>query len=235
MPKINVYLPEGLAAAVRDAQVPVSAVCQSALERAVREVSAMRGHEEAGAAKAAPQGEHASFTPRAVKVKGMAEALARAHGHKRVESEHLLLGLLDEGQNLAVRVLHALEVDPQDVRSELVASMPPDGKKAPKDLPLGPSVAAALELSLREALTLGHNYIGCEHFLLGLVAEEAGLAGKVLRRMGLELRTTRRAVGASVTGVAHAKAEAAPAARTTQATLEAILRRLEAIEDRLAG
>src|SRR5437868_3916189 len=110
MPKLNVYLPDELAAAVKDAQVPVSAICQSALERAVR-----------------------------------------------------------------------------------VASMGPPAGAVEGHIPFTPLAKRALEATAKEALSMVHNYIGCEHLLLGLLATEEGLASQVLRRMGVELRTTRRA------------------------------------------
>jgi ATP-dependent Clp protease ATP-binding subunit ClpC len=89
-----------------------------------------------------------------------------------------------------------------------------------------------------------HNYIGCEHLLLGLLATEEGLASQVMRRMGVELRTTRRTVATVLAGVVHAKAQPAPAAAPVvaaaateqsapEAALQEILRRLEAIERRL--
>jgi ATP-dependent Clp protease ATP-binding subunit ClpC len=98
----------------------------------------------------------------------------------------------------------------------------------------------ALELTAKEAMTLGHNYIGCEHLLLGLLAAEDGLASQVLRRMGLELRTTRRAVIGALIGFVHAQTTSAttsapPPSPDVGPTLEEILRRLDAIEERLAG
>jgi ATP-dependent Clp protease ATP-binding subunit ClpC len=92
-----------------------------------------------------------------------------------------------------------------------------------------------LELALKEALTLGHNYIGCEHVLLGLVGAEEGLASQVLRRMGVELRTTRRTVITTLVGVVHGSSAAAPQPSPTvdPAVLDEILRRLIEIEGRL--
>src|SRR6266545_6747752 len=126
MPKINVYLPDELARAVRDAQVPVSAVCQVALERAVREVTAARGAEDLPVTGAdAAGGLFSRFTPRAREALELAQQEARESSHSHVGTEHVLLGILDEGGNLAVRVLADIDIDSADLRAELVASMGP--------------------------------------------------------------------------------------------------------------
>src|SRR5438477_12949457 len=123
MPKINVYLPDDLAAAVRDAHVPVSAVCQNALERAVRDVTSLRATDVAPHEDHPGLGTLGRFTPRARKALVLAEDAAREVPHNYVGTEHLLLGLIDEGGNLAVKVLEALEVELADLRAELRASM----------------------------------------------------------------------------------------------------------------
>jgi ATP-dependent Clp protease ATP-binding subunit ClpC len=101
-----------------------------------------------------------------------------------------------------------------------------------------PRSKQVLETMYQEALGFGHNYIGCEHMLLGLISVEDSLASQVMRRMGLELRTTRRAVVSALSGFVYAKQQksgtAKPAAPAMPAaTLEEILRRLDAIEQRL--
>ncbi|GIU88163.1 MAG: hypothetical protein KatS3mg009_2678 [Acidimicrobiia bacterium] len=239
MPKVNVYLPEDLAAAVRDAGVPVSAVCQAALERAVREVTAARAAEHPPApGSEGDGGPYSRFTPRAREALARAEAVARGIPHDFVGTEHLLAGILEQGTNLAVRVLAASEIDPGDVRAELRASMPPPSPAPAADRPpFTPLASLALERTTQEALALGHNYVGCEHLLLGLLAVEDGLASRVLRRMGLELRTARRAVVNAIAGVAHARGlppvpPAAPGPAGDE-VLRAILERLDRIERRL--
>ena len=202
MPKINIYLPDDLAAAVKDAGIPVSAVCQVALERMVRDVAALRATDEAtGTADHGPFGR---FTPRARRALDLSQTAARQHGQPLVGTEHVLLGVLDEGTNLALEVLVALEVEPDDLRQELVGSLGEAGA-APTggDLPLTPLAKEALEATTREALTFGHNYIGCEHLLLGVLAVEEGLASVVLRRMGVERTSARRAVTNLLLGVVH--------------------------------
>jgi ATP-dependent Clp protease ATP-binding subunit ClpC len=234
MPKINVYLPDELAEAVRNAQLPVSAVCQAALEQAVRDVASAR------AVDATPQNDRpaprlfARFTPRARRAMELAAARARAASDDHVGTEHVLLGLVDEGSNLAISVLETLDIEVEDLRVELVASLPPAGTAPEGHIPFSPLAKRALETVTKEALTLGHNYIGCEHLLLGLLATEEGLASQVLRRMGLELRTTRRTVVAALTGVVSGRTQPT-AARSDNPVLEQILRRLDAIEQRLAS
>jgi ATP-dependent Clp protease ATP-binding subunit ClpC len=232
MPKINVYLPDDLAAAVRDAQIPVSAVCQAALERAVRDVSALRGSDEAPAAEEPAYGPFSRFTGRARKSTMLAEGVARAHKHSYVGTEHLLLGVLEEGGNLALKVLRALDVEPGDARSELTASLAPASDNGDGAAPFTPLAKEALERATKEALGLGHNYVGCEHLLLGLIAVEDGLASQVLRRMGVELRTTRRAVVTALSGFIHASEQHATQAAPD--TMAEVLRRIEAIEKQLA-
>jgi ATP-dependent Clp protease ATP-binding subunit ClpA len=234
MPKINVYLPDELASAVRDAQVPVSAICQAALERAVRGVKALRSADAPMvAAGATATGPFARFTPRARHAVVLAEKAAKDTSHNYIGTEHLLLGILDEGGNLALKVLSSLDIEIDDLRAELVGSMGPATEPGPDNLPFTPLLKSSLELAAREALGMGHNYIGCEHLLLGLLATEDGLASKVLRRMGVEMRATRRAVVAALTGFVHAR-EVLGATNDTAGVLAEIVRRLDALEQRLA-
>jgi ATP-dependent Clp protease ATP-binding subunit ClpA len=236
MPKINVYLPEELAAAVREAQLPVSGICQAALERAVRDVSSARGVDEPPSEDRPSLGLFARFTTRARQAITLAEKTARDVPHNYVGTEHVLLGIVDEGGSLAIKVLASLDIELDDLRAELIASIgPPAAELAEGHIPFTPLAKRALELTTKEALSLGHNYVGCEHLLLGLLATEDGLASQVLRRMGLELRTTRRAVITALTAFVRAEA-GSPAARPVATdALEQILRRLDAIEERLAS
>jgi ATP-dependent Clp protease ATP-binding subunit ClpC len=235
MPKVNVYLPDELAAAVRDAQVPVSAICQAALERAVREVTALRVSDESPAAEPA-HGPFTRFTPRARKAVALAQQVAAQHSHDYVGTEHLLLGVVQEGGNLALKVLTALDIEPDDLLSELVASLGPASKRIRDPAPFTRLAKKALELAATEARALGHNYIGCEHLLLGVLATEDGLASQVLRRMGVELHTTRRAVITALLGVVQQRARPEPPGNVSvTSTLEEIVARLDAIEKRLGG
>jgi ATP-dependent Clp protease ATP-binding subunit ClpA len=253
MPKINVYLSDDLAIAVRDAQVPVSAICQKALERAVRDVASVRASGVAPPEDSPGLGVFARFTGRARTALTMAEQAARDARHSHVGTEHVLLALLDEGGNLGIKVLESLDIEVADLRTELVASMAPAGDAAVEGhIPFSPRAKQALEETTKEALVLLHNYIGCEHVLLGLIATEKGLASVVLRRMGVELVTTRRAVVSALAGVVHSGQDPTPSkpepskpepvaadpssepALATADALAQILQRLDTIEQRLA-
>jgi ATP-dependent Clp protease ATP-binding subunit ClpC len=240
VPKVNVYLPDALAAAVRDAGIPVSTVCQRALEDALRATTALRE----GArfeVPALPPGVHLAGrpTPRLVHALVLAFDAAHARGHGFVGTEPLLLGMLDEPGNLGVRVLEAMDVTPQDVRSELEAMMRQElGGTRPGDPTLTSNAHRALALSADEARNLGHNYLGCEHLLLGLIAEPEGIAGRVLRTLGLDLVVTRRAVVTALTGFVHARANPpadAPSSDHVARVLTDITSRLDRIEAQLAA
>lgn len=236
MPKINVYLPDALADAVRDAQLSVSGICQAALERAVRDVASVRATDGPPSGIQPGVGLFARFTPRARQALSIAQQLARDVPHHYVGTEHVLLGVLDEGHNLAIKVLSALDVEPPDLRDAIKASMPKPTKRVEGHVSFTPKAKHALELTAKEALGLGHNYIGCEHLLLGVLATEDSIGSQVLRRMGLELRTTRLAVVGELVGFINGRGSPAPTPVTpSEATLDQILRRLEAIEKQLGG
>ena len=237
MPKINVYLPDELAAAVKEAQVPVSAICQSALERAVRDVQSVRAADQPPAEDRPGVGLFGRFTPRARGAVSNAEKRARGVPHDYVGTEHVLLGVLDEGGNLALKILESSDIELDDLRAELVGSLGPATEAVEGHIPFTPLAKRALEATAKEALSLGHNYIGCEHLLLGLLGTEEGLASQVLRRMGLELRTTRSTTAKVLQGFVHAQQNppsTTPAPPTISADkFDEILQRLVAIEDRL--
>ncbi|GAA3956351.1 hypothetical protein GCM10023085_43650 [Actinomadura viridis] len=237
MPKINVYLPDELAEAVKDTGIPVSAICQRALEQAVRRITAIR---EASLAEL-QAGDLAErlplFTARTRAVVKLAIDRARADASPTVETRHLLAGMVAEGENLALHVLRAVDIDPAQIQRELERPTHPEDGEDGK----GPSAhfsvpaAAVLELTVTEATALGHNYIGCEHLLLGLVTEDDGTAGKVLRGLGAEPRLTRRAVTAALAGYVHLRAQttATPATDPTQALAAAVQQQLQPLIARI--
>jgi ATP-dependent Clp protease ATP-binding subunit ClpC len=234
VPKINVYLPDDLAEAVKAAGVPVSAICQRALEQAVRRVTAIRETVLGDLDDAALAARLPHFTARVRTVLRLAaeESGKAANAENTVGTGHLLRGLLTEGSNLALRVLRAIDIEPAQVTAALATQSlaeAPVADDAARRLS-GPA-AAALELAVTEATALGHNYVGCEHLLLGLIAEPDGAAGQVLRSLGAELRLTRRAVSAALAGYVHLQARADPAA-ALQAALAPLVERIERLEAR---
>lgn len=205
MPKINVYLPEELAEGVKATGVPVSAICQRALEQSVRRVTAVRSTVLGDLAADDPTAQLSQFTERTRAVITLAVEQARASGAASVGSEHLLHGVLTEGTNLASQVLRAMEIDPSHVSRALInaASNSPEKPATQPATHFSGPAANALELAVTEALALGHNYVGCEHLLLGLVSEPDGTAGNALRELGVDTRAARRTVVAALTGYAH--------------------------------
>ncbi|WP_305786679.1 Clp protease N-terminal domain-containing protein [Symbioplanes lichenis] len=235
MPKINVYLPDDLADAVRDAQVPVSAICQRALEQAVRRITTIRRTVLDELDPAALAGQLPHFTARAVTVLSLAVNRARAAGAETVTTGHLLGGMLAEGANLGLQILHTLDIDPVALDEPDAAEPGPGGG----GLRFSTAAANAVELAVTEATGLGHNYVGCEHLLIGLSAEPDGGAGRLLRDRGADGRATRRAVAAVLTGYARgrdatATADVPQVLAAVRAELSPLIRRIEALEQRVS-
>ena len=134
------------------------------------------------------------FTDRARRVVVLAQEEARMLNHNYIGTEHILLGLIHEGEGVAAKALEALGISLEAVRSQ-VEEIIGQGQQAPSGhLPFTPRAKKVLELSLREALQLGHNYIGTEHILLGLIREGEGVAAQVLVKLGADLNRVRQQV-----------------------------------------
>ena len=134
------------------------------------------------------------FTDRARRVVVLAQEEARMLNHNYVGTEHILLGLIHEGEGVAAKALESLGIGLGAVRQR-VEEIIGQGKQAPSGhIPFTPRTKKVLELSLREALQLGHNYIGTEHILLGLIHEGEGVAAQVLVQLGADLDSVRRTV-----------------------------------------
>jgi ATP-dependent Clp protease ATP-binding subunit ClpC len=205
MPKINVYLPDDLAEAVRVSGVPVSAVCQRALTEAVRRVTAIRSAvigelTDEGLAARLPH-----FTARSRAVLLRAGQRAREQSAATIHTGHLLRAILDDPENLAVQVLNAMDADFEQLSADLNAQAVNEPGAAPDGLHFSAPAANALELAVTEATAFHHNYIGTEHILLGLVTETDGRAGEVLRAHGAAAKPTRRALTAMLTIYAQAR------------------------------
>jgi len=141
------------------------------------------------------------FTDRARRVVVLAQEEARLLNHNYIGTEHILLGLIHEGEGVAARALESMGINLESVRSQVVEIIG-QGSQAPSGhIPFTPRAKKVLELSLREALQLGHNYIGTEHILLGLIREGEGVAAQVLVKLGAELTKVRQTVIQLLSGV----------------------------------
>src|SRR5690625_3895647 len=134
------------------------------------------------------------FTDRARRVVVLAQDEARLLNHNYIGTEHILLGLIHEAEGVGAKALEALGVSLDAVR-EQVRDIIGEGNQTPSGhIPFTPRAKKVLELSLREALQLGHNYIGTEHILLGLIREGEGVAAQVLNKLGADLNRVRQPV-----------------------------------------
>ncbi len=134
------------------------------------------------------------FTDRARRVVVLAQEEARMLNHNYIGTEHILLGLIHEGEGVAAKALESLGISLEAVRQQ-VEEIIGQGQHAPSGhIPFTPRAKKVLELSLREALQLGHNYIGTEHILLGLIRESEGVAAKALESLGISLEAVRQQV-----------------------------------------
>ncbi len=134
------------------------------------------------------------FTDRARRVLVLAQEEARLLNHSFIGTEHILLGLIHEGEGLAAKALESLGISLEAVREKVEETIGPAGSAPTGSPPFTPRAKKVLELSLREALQLGHNYIGTEHMLLGLVREGEGVAAQVLQSLGADLPRVRQQV-----------------------------------------
>src|SRR5579885_833597 len=143
------------------------------------------------------------FTDRARRVVVLAQEEARLLNHNYIGTEHILLGLLRESDGVAARVLERAGVSTDAVRDKVMTIVGEGASDIPATghIPFTPRSKKVLELSLREALQLGHNYIGTEHILLGLVREGDGVAANVLVSLGLELSWVRQSVIAELSRI----------------------------------
>jgi len=159
------------------------------------------------------------FTDRARQSVVLAQEEARRLGQTYIGTEHLLMGLLRETYGIAAQALRGLGIGLSNVRAEVIEIIGEGGEPPSGHIPFTPRSKKVLELSLREALQLGHNYIGTEHILLGLVREGEGVAAQVLVARGADLDRVRAAV---MTAIATSSAGQQSAGRRTAGADEAI-------------
>jgi len=134
------------------------------------------------------------FTDRARRVVVLAQEEARLLNHNYIGTEHILLGLIHEGEGVAAKALESLGISLEAVRNQVEEIIGQGGASPSGHIPFTPRAKKVLELSLREALQLGHNYIGTEHILLGLIREGEGVAAQVLVKLGADLSRVRQQV-----------------------------------------
>jgi ATP-dependent Clp protease ATP-binding subunit ClpC len=158
------------------------------------------------------------FTDRARRVVVLAQEEARMLNHNYIGTEHILLGLIHEGEGVAAKALESLGISLDAVRQQ-VEEIIGQGQQAPSGhIPFTPRAKKVLELSLREALQLGHNYIGTEHILLGLIREGEGVAAQVLVKLGADLNKVRQQVIQLLSGYQGKEPAAAGPAEGTPST-----------------
>jgi ATP-dependent Clp protease ATP-binding subunit ClpC len=220
-PKINVYLPDDLAAEVKAAGIPVSAVCQQALADAVARSSDGR---PAPRDRVPGDDLSRSFTKRAYGVLADAERLAAEAGEEATTVD-LVAALVDSG-GLAVVVLESADLDPQDLLDELRARQARGGKPG--------SLEAAAERSVEQARGAGHSYVGTEHLLLGLTAGPTPeLARATLKDMGMTHESALRGVATALSAYSYARETLTFSGLSApiRAALEDIRTRLVRLED----
>jgi ATP-dependent Clp protease ATP-binding subunit ClpA len=167
------------------------------------------------------------FTERARRVVVLAQEEARMLNHDYIGTEHILLGLIHEGQGVAAKSLESLGISLEAVRQQVTLIIG-QGQQAPSGhVPFTPRAKKVIELSMREAKELGHNYVGTEHILLGLIREGSGVAAQVLVKLGADLDGVRQ----QVVRLLHGRAgEGSPLHDDAPTRVDSLDRRLAAIE-----
>jgi hypothetical protein len=175
------------------------------------------------------------FTDRARRVVVLAQDEARRLDHNYIGTEHILLGLIHEGEGVAARALESLGVSLAAVRQQVEEIIGRGQQAQSGHIPFTPRAKKVLELSLRESLQLGHNYIGTEHILLGLIHEGDGVAAQVLVRLGADLNRVREQVIQLLHGHSAEEPVSAPSVAGELRLLPAVKTHLEAVEQRLTA
>ncbi len=160
------------------------------------------------------------FTEKAIKVIMLAQEEARRLGHNFVGTEQILLGLIGEGTGVAAKVLKSMGVNLKDARIEVEKIIGRGSGFVAVEIPFTPRAKRVLELSLEEARQLGHNYIGTEHLLLGLIREGEGVAARVLENLGVDLSKVRTQVIRMLGETAEVSAGGGGSGRTKTPTLD---------------
>jgi len=157
------------------------------------------------------------FTDRARRVVVLAQEEAKMLNHNYIGTEHILLGLIHEGEGVAAKALESMGISLDSVREQVTDIIGTGQQQPTGHIPFTPRAKKVLELSLREALQLGHNYIGTEHILLGLIREGEGVAAQVLVKLGADLNKVRQTVIQLLSGYQGGKEQVAVGANEQQA------------------
>ena len=175
------------------------------------------------------------FTDRARRVIVLAQEEARMLNHNYIGTEHIMLGLIHEGEGVAAKALESLGISLDAVRQQ-VEEIIGQGQQAPSGhIPFTPRAKKVLELSLREALQLGHDHIGTEHILLGLIREGDGVAAQVLVNLGADLNRVRQQVIQLLRGYQGKEPAAAESGRPELVLAGDLLASIGVIESRLSA
>jgi Clp amino terminal domain, pathogenicity island component/UvrB/uvrC motif len=175
------------------------------------------------------------FTDRARRVVVLAQEEARMLGHNYIGTEHILLGLIREGEGVAAKALESLGISLEVVRQQVEEIIGQGQGEQRGHIPFTPRAKNVLELSLREAQQLGHHYIGTEHILLGLIREGEGEAAQVLVKLGADLNRVRQQVIRLLHGYQENEPEAAPGGRRRGRPPSDVPARVSALEARLSA
>ncbi|SDI06038.1 ATP-dependent Clp protease ATP-binding subunit ClpC [Alteribacillus persepolensis] len=173
------------------------------------------------------------FTERAQKVLALAQEEAIRLGHNNIGTEHILLGLIREGEGIAAKALQALNLGSEQIQKE-VESLIGTGQEGSKTIHYTPRAKKVIELSMDEARKLGHSYVGTEHILLGLIREGEGVAARVLNNLGVSLNKARQQVlqllgSNEASNSSHQQSSGAGAANANTPTLDSLARDLTAV------
>jgi len=174
------------------------------------------------------------FTDRARRVVALAQDEARILNHDYIGTEHILLGLIHEGDGVAAKALESLGISLDAVRQQVLEIIGRGEQAPPGHIPFTPRAKKVLELSLREALQLGHNYISTEHILLGLIREGDGVAAQVLVKLGADLNRVRQQVIQLLHGYQGKEPVSAGTGRGSR-LVDDVLARMDALDHRLAA
>jgi ATP-dependent Clp protease ATP-binding subunit ClpC len=170
------------------------------------------------------------FTERARQVVLLAQDEARGLKHNYIGTEHILLGLLREEEGVAARVLESLDITVEQVRARVAATVGQGDEVTTGQIPFTPRAKKVLELALQEGLSLGHNYIGTEHVLLGLVRENDGVAARILLEFDAHDETIRNEVIRMLSGPGRSDPASRAASREVQSAR--LIARIQEAPDR---